>query len=102
MHGCVMWLQSENCLGHDEVRASPAETNANNTAGYCLTLPGRKLYLTPLLGMKKFRKRGNKEGALAAFYQLEEDGLGKLLELQGSKGTSTVSYDLCNLYNAYR
>ena len=44
--------------------------------------------------MKKFRKRGNKEGALAAFYQLEEDGLGKLLELQGSKGTSIVSYDL--------
>jgi len=32
----------------------------------------------------KFRKRGNKEGALAAFYQLEEDGLGKLLEVQGS------------------
>lgn len=52
--------------------------------------------------MKKFRKRGNKEGALTAFYQLEEDGLGKLLELQGSKGTSTVSYGLCNVYTAYR
>ena len=49
--------------------------------------------------MKKFRKRGNKEGALAAFYQLEEDGLGKLLELKGSKGTSTVSYDLYHTYH---
>ena len=78
------------------------EAKANNTAAYCLTLPGRKLYLTPLLGMKRFRNRGNKEGALTAFYQLEEDGLGKLLELQGSKGTSTVSYALCNLYTAYR
>lgn len=52
--------------------------------------------------MKKFRKRGNKEGALAAFYQLEEDGLGKLLELQGSKGTSTVSYGLCNVCTVYK
>ena len=96
----ILRLHSANCLhvGHDEVRASPVEAHANNTAGYCLTLPGRKLYLTPLLGMKKFRKRGNKEGALTAFYHIEEDGLGKLLELQGSKGTSTVSYDLCNVY----
>lgn len=78
-------------LGLDEIRASPAEASANNTAAYCLTLPGRKLYLTPLLAMKKFRKRGNKDGALTAFYQLQAEGLGKLLEVEGSKGTSTVS-----------
>ena len=65
------------------------------TAAYCLTLPGRKLYLTPLLSMKKFRKRGNK-GAIRAFYKLEENGLGKVLELSGSKGTSTVCMD-CNV-----
>jgi len=83
-------------LGHDEVSASPVEAHANNTAGYCLTLPGRKLYLTPLLGMKKFRKHGNKDG-VAAFYQLEEDGLGRLLELQGSKGTTTVSFKVISV-----
>ena len=30
-----------------------------NTAGYCLSLPGKTLYLTPLLPMKKFCKRGH-------------------------------------------
>ena len=64
------------------------------TAAYCLTLPGRKLYLTPLLSMKKFRK--SKEGAIRVFSKLEEHGLGKVLELSGSKGTSTVCMD-CNV-----
>ena len=41
--------------------------------------------------MKKFRKRGNKDGALTAFYQLQAEGLGKLLEVGGSKGASVVS-----------
>ena len=89
-------------VGHDEVTASPAEVNANNNAGYCLTLPGKKLYLTPLLEKKKFRRRGNKEGALAAFYQLGKESLGKLLELQGSKGASKVSYALSNVYTECR
>lgn len=46
------------------------------TAAYCLQLPGKTLYLTPLLAQKKFRKRGNKDGAVRAFYQLEAEGLG--------------------------
>ena len=66
----------------------------DTTAGYCLTLPGKKLYLTPLLAMKKFRKKGNKDGALKAFYQLEEEGLGKVLEVAGTKSTSSVSTTL--------
>lgn len=65
------------------------------TAGYCLSLPGRTLYLTPLLAMKKFRRRGNKDGAIRAFYRLEEDGLGKVLEISGSKGILTVRYLKC-------
>lgn len=69
----------------------------NNTAGFCLTLPGKRLYLTPLLAMKKFRKRGNKDGAIAAFYQLEEQGLGKVLEVAGGKGTSAVSANVHNV-----
>ena len=60
------------------------------TAAYCLLLPGKVLYLSPLLGQKKFRKRGNKNGAVRAFYQLEDEGLGKVLEVGCTKGTSVV------------
>ena len=59
-------------------------------AGYCLALPGETLYLTPLLAAKKFRNRGNKDGAVRAFLQLEEEGLGKTLVIGGSKGTTQV------------
>ena len=62
----------------------------NATAAYCLHLPGKVLYLSPLLAQKKFRKRGNKDGALRAFYQLETEGLGKVLEVGCGKGTSVV------------
>lgn len=67
-----------------------ANDEDGNTAGYCLSLPGKTLYLTPLLAMK-FRKRGNKDGAIRAFYRLEEEGLGKVLEVAGSKGNLAVS-----------
>ena len=60
------------------------------TAGFYLTLPGKTLYLTPLLAQKKFRKKENKDGAVRALYQLQEEGLGKVLELAGTKGTSSV------------
>ena len=58
----------------------------------CLSLPGKKLYLQPLLAMKKFRNRGNKAGAIAAFYKLENEKLGKVLEITNSKGTTMVKY----------
>lgn len=60
------------------------------TAAYCLTLPGETLYLTPLLAAKKFRNRGNKDGAVRAFAQLEDEGLGKTVMIEGSKGTTQV------------
>ena len=72
------------------VKSSSASVEDSN-AGFCITLPGKTLFLAPLLAMKKFRKRGNKDGAIAAFYKLEEEGLGKVIELTGSKGASTVS-----------
>ena len=56
-------------------------------AAYCLTLPGQTLYLNPLLQAKKFRKRGNKDGAVRAFLQLEEEGLGKTPVIGEGKGT---------------
>ena len=40
---------------------------------YCLLLPGQHLALSALLAAKKIRGRGNKEGALGAFRQLEND-----------------------------
>ncbi len=63
----------------------------DDTAGFCLTLPGKTLYLTPLLALKKFRKKGNKDGAVKAFFRLQQEGLGRVLELQGGKGTNSVS-----------
>ena len=61
------------------------------TAAFCLTLPGKKLHLSSLLMTKKFRNKGHKSGAIAAFKQLEAAGLGKL-EVSGChRGTSAVS-----------
>lgn len=62
------------------------------TTGYCLTLPGKILYLTPLLTAKKFRSRGNKEGALRAFYKIEEEGLGTVSigEFKGKPGKNFI------------
>lgn len=67
------------------------ESTEDSTAGHCLKIKSKRLYLTTLLAKKKFRKRGNKEGAVSAFYKLEEEGLGKVMEIKGSKGTSEVS-----------
>ena len=61
-----------------------------STALFCLMLPGKRLHLKPLLAMKKFRNKGNKHGAVKAFYYLENEGLGKVIELSGSKGSATV------------
>ena len=72
---------------------TPSEGNeTTNIPAYCLLLPGKKLFLKPLLDLKKFRNRGNKEAAVAAFYRLEEEGLGKVLEVSNSKGTAVVSF----------
>ena len=76
-------------LTEDDVQGSDDD---GCTAAFCLSLPGRTLYLSSLLAMKKFRKRGNKDGTIRAFYRLEEDGLGNVLEIPGSKGLLTVSY----------
>jgi hypothetical protein len=47
--------------------------------------------LSHLLALKKFRKKGNKDGAVRAFFRLEDEGLGKVLEL-GSGGVCVVSH----------
>jgi len=42
-------------------------TDYNATAAFCLLLPGKTLYLSPLLYLKTFRKMGNKNGVVRAF-----------------------------------
>jgi len=64
--------------------------NPKSNGSYCLTLPGRKLYLKPLLAMKNFCKYGNKCDAVEAFYYLEKEGFGKVLEVTTSKGSAVV------------
>ena len=44
-----------------------------STAAYCLLLPA---VFESSTRHEKFRKKGNKEEAVAAFYRLEEEGLG--------------------------
>ena len=77
------------CFLVDDVKTMPPSQD-DETAAFCLSLPGRT-FLSPLLALKKFRKKGNKDGALRAFYCLQEEGLGKVLELSGTKGVSSVS-----------
>ena len=62
-----------------------------DTCAYCLLLPGKILNLSYLLRLKKFRKKGNKDGAVTAFYQLQEAELGRVIEIGGSSGAATVS-----------
>lgn len=67
------------------------ETMDGGTTAFCLRLPGRTLFLSHLLALKKFRKRGNKDGALKSFYKLQEEGLGMVLEVAGARGSLAVS-----------
>ena len=49
-----------------------------SNASYVLTLPGSVMDLTSPLNNKKFRGRGNKEGAIRVFQLLHNDDLGDL------------------------
>ena len=51
-----------------------------SVATYTLPLPGTILNFFNLLVKKKFAGKGNKEGAVEAFQQLEEAGFGKIVE----------------------
>ena len=87
----VIFLDARTChVGNINGDLTP-EAIEDSTAGFCLKIQGKTLYLTPLLAMKKFRKRGNKEGALSAFHKLEQERLGKLRTQEGSKGPTSVS-----------
>ena len=63
---------------------------AHANAAYSLLLPGKVLYLNALLAMKKFRDRGNKEGAVQGFYALQAAELGQVIERKPQRGTNMV------------
>ena len=42
-------------------------TGSASLMAYCLLLPGKKLHLSAFLTAKKFRGKGNKDGAVNAF-----------------------------------
>ncbi len=68
----------------------PVAVGGKSNEAFCLTLPGNLLDVSKLLNKeKKFRHRGNKEGALQAMRNLQEDGLGNLEEKQ-AKGSVKV------------
>lgn len=69
-------------------------TDDEATAAFCLQLPGSTLDLTRLLNAKKFRSRGNKEGALKAMRLLAYEGLGELEERHG-RGSNKVLHINC-------
>ena len=72
----------------DETRTR-MPSGGRSSEAFCLTLPGNLLDVPALLKDKKFRHRGNKEGALQAMKVLTDDGLGKLEEKQ-TKGSVKV------------
>ena len=71
------------------MNSSPAQQD-QSVAAYCLLLPGKTLHLSALLAAKRFRDKGNKEGAVRALKLLEEAGLGTLVESKPSRGASVV------------
>ena len=78
----------------------PIPSSIQSTSAFCLLLPGKNLHLSTLLAQKKFRHRGNKEGALNAFHALESAGLGKLKTEEKDRGAAEVlvlSYFIVNL-----
>ena len=56
----------------------------------CSFLPGKTLHLSALIVARKFRDRGNKQGALEAMKLLADSGLGELTFLNSARGTDKV------------
>jgi hypothetical protein len=64
---------------------------AYSNAAYSLLIPGRVLNLSALNSQKKFRDRGNKQGAIKGWQLLEQSELGKLHDMKAQRGTDRVS-----------
>ena len=69
---------------------SQCSGQAHRNAGFSLLLPGRILHLNALLAMKKFRDKGNKDGAVRGLQLLEDSGIGRLISRRPPRGTNMV------------
>lgn len=67
------------------------DEQAQGNATLSLVIPGKVLYLSALLNKRKFRKKGDKDGALAGLRVLEKANLGKVESTNPKRGTSAVS-----------
>jgi hypothetical protein len=50
------------------------------------------LYISTLLQLKRFRYKGNKDGAVRAIKMLESAGIGRVFEDKPTRGATAVSY----------
>ena len=72
--------------------ARAAESLAHSNAAYSLLLPGKVQHFNALnsSGQRKFRERGNKQGAKQGWELLQQAGLGELREKKARRGTDMV------------
>ena len=61
-----------------------------DASAYCLLLPGKTLHISALLAAKRFRDKGNKDGAVRAVKTLQDAGLGQAVENKPLPGTTMV------------
>ena len=66
------------------------EGRASCAAAFSLLLPGKTLYFNALNEQRKFRGRGNKEGAKQEWQTLENAGLGTFVTNKAARGTAQV------------
>ncbi len=71
----------------------------NSVAMFCLLLPGKVLHISALLAAKRFRDKGNKDGAVRAIKRLESAGLGTVIDFKPPRGTSIVRFLMCNCWS---
>lgn len=85
-------------------QGSQKTDEAFSNAAYSLLIPGKILNLSALNSQKKFRDRGNKQGAKKGWQLLEDSGLGKLHATKAVRGTDMVcaiKYDTITIYKSF-
>jgi hypothetical protein len=97
-HAVTLMNTDSKCTCTCNFSAAPSVTSQighsaqdHAVAKYCLLLPGKVLHISALLIAKRFRDKGNKDGAVRAIRTLESAGLGEVIEVKPQRGTNVVS-----------
>ena len=72
--------------------SSESETPGNANATFSLLLPGKVLYFNALNELRKFRRRGNKDGAKQAWERLHTAGIGTFVMRKVVRGCAQVKF----------